>query len=89
MRKVPGYDHRERRWRHLDPCQLETVVIADVPRVKCSEDGVVTMEVPWAETGSSHTGPFERWSLRHREQFRNAIYFHLGGLDLYPKAVMT
>ena len=24
---------------------------------------------------------------RNRERFRNAIYFHLGGLDLYPKGV--
>jgi len=23
--------------------------------------------------------------LRNRERFKNAIYFHLGGLDLYPK----
>ena len=26
---------------------------------------------------------------RNRERFRNAIYFHLGGLDLYPDAVAT
>jgi transposase len=25
---------------------------------------------------------------RNRERFRNAIYFHLGGLDLYPKAIL-
>ena len=24
---------------------------------------------------------------RNRENFRNAIYFHLGGLDLYPAGV--
>jgi transposase len=24
---------------------------------------------------------------RNRECFRNAIYFHLGGLDLYPEAL--
>ena len=24
--------------------------------------------------------------FRNRDRFRNAIYFHLGGLDLYPKA---
>ena len=23
--------------------------------------------------------------FRNRDRFRNAIYFHLGGLDLYPK----
>ena len=26
---------------------------------------------------------------RNRERFRNAIYFHLGGFDLYPDAVAT
>ena len=26
---------------------------------------------------------------RNRERFRNAIYFHLGGLDLYPDTVAT
>ena len=26
---------------------------------------------------------------RNRENFRNAIYFHLGGLDLYPHALRS
>ena len=26
---------------------------------------------------------------RNRERFRNAIYFHLGGLDLYPAVVQS
>jgi len=26
---------------------------------------------------------------RNRERFRNAIYFHLGGLDLYPDALRS
>ena len=25
--------------------------------------------------------------IRNRDRFRNAIYFHLGGLDLYPGGV--
>jgi transposase len=25
--------------------------------------------------------------FRNRERFRNAIYFHLGGLDLYPASL--
>lgn len=37
----PGYDHRERRWRHLDTCQYQTVLVAEVPRVRCAEHGVV------------------------------------------------
>jgi len=27
--------------------------------------------------------------FRNRERFRNAIYFHLGGLDLYPGCAMA
>lgn len=26
--------------------------------------------------------------FRNRDRFRNAIYFHLGGLDLYPASVL-
>ena len=55
----PGYDKRHRRWRHLDTCQLKTLLVADVPRVECSEHGVVTVRVPWAEPGSGFTALFE------------------------------
>lgn len=55
----PGYDKRVRRWRHLDTCQLKTVLVADVPRVQCPEHGVVTIRVPWAEPGSGFTALFE------------------------------
>jgi len=33
--------------------------VADVPRVECSEHGVVTVDVPWAEPGSGFTALFE------------------------------
>lgn len=55
----PGYDSRKRRWRHLDTCQYKTILVADVPRVRCKEHGVVTMSVPWAEPGSGFTALFE------------------------------
>lgn len=55
----PGYDSRTRRWRHLDTCQYKTILVADVPRVKCEEHGVVTVSVPWAESGSGFTAMFE------------------------------
>src|SRR5574337_1912514 len=29
--KVPGYDRKLRRWRHLDACQFTTWIEADVP----------------------------------------------------------
>lgn len=53
------YDRRERRWRHLDTCQLRTVLVAQVPRVSCSEHGVLQVKVPWAEPGSAFTALFE------------------------------
>jgi len=53
------YDHRERRWRHLDTCQLRTILVADVPRVSCSEHGVLQIKIPWGEPGSRFTAMFE------------------------------
>ena len=55
----PGYDSRERRWRHLDTCQYRTILIAELPRVRCAEHGVLQMEAPWAEPGSRFTALFE------------------------------
>ena len=48
----PGYDTRDRRWRHLDTCQYQTILAARVPRVDCPEHGVHQVKVPWAEPGS-------------------------------------
>lgn len=58
-KQSPGYDTRTRRWRHLDTCQYKTILVADVPRVKCKEHGVVTVSVPWAEPNSGFTAMFE------------------------------
>jgi transposase len=58
-KESPGYDMRPRRWRHLDTCQYKTILVADVPRVKCEEHGVITVSVPWAEPGSVFTALFE------------------------------
>ena len=59
----PGYDHRERRWRHLDTCQYRTILIADLPRVQCAEHGVVQVAVPWSEPGSRFTALFEALAI--------------------------
>ena len=55
----PGYDERERRWRHLDTCQYRTILVANIPRVNCPEHGVRQLDVPWAEEGSRFTALFE------------------------------
>jgi transposase len=51
----PGYDTRRRSWRHLDTCQFKTILLADVPRVNCTEHGVLQITTPWAEPGSGFT----------------------------------
>ena len=53
------YDMRPRRWRHLDTCQYPTILVAEVPRVECSEHGVHQVAVPWSEAGSRFTALFE------------------------------
>jgi len=55
----PGYDKRERHWRHLDTCQYRTILIADVPRVQCPRHGVRQIDVPWAEPHGRFTALFE------------------------------
>lgn len=53
------YDSRPRRWRHLDTCQYETILIAEVPRIECPDHGVRQVRVPWSEPGSRFTALFE------------------------------
>lgn len=54
-----GYDSLPRRWRHLDTCQFQTILVADVPRCNCDKHGVKQIKVPWAEPGSGFTALFE------------------------------
>jgi len=59
------YDHApERRWRHLDTMQFETILVARIPRVNCPEHGVKTIEVPWAGKNSRFTLMFEAFAIR-------------------------
>lgn len=59
------YDHApERRWRHLDTCQLETILVAKVPRVKLQDGRVVTVPVPWAQKNSRFTLMFEGFAIQ-------------------------
>lgn len=53
------HDRRKRRWRHLDTCQHQTIVVAGIPRVRCGEHGVRQVHVPWAEPGSRFTALME------------------------------
>jgi transposase len=58
-------DHAEQRsWRHLDSCQFKTFLHARIPRVECSEHGVVQVDVPWAAARSRFTALMERWIVQ-------------------------
>lgn len=53
----------ERRWRHLDTMNFETVIQARTPRSNCRECGVKTVEVPWAGKNSRFTLMFEAFAI--------------------------
>ena len=62
-REASGYDVRERRWRHLDTMQYQTVLVGKMPRVECPEHGVKQVKAPWAEPGSRFTAMFEALAI--------------------------
>lgn len=45
----------KRTWRHLDTCQFETIIEAEVPRVKYANGKTEEVTVPWAERYSRVT----------------------------------
>ena len=58
------YDHQpERRWRHLDTCQYQTILHAAPPRSDCPEHGPRVVKLPWAEPNSRFTALFERLAI--------------------------
>jgi transposase len=66
------YDHQvERRWRHLDTCQFQTILHASPPRSDCPHHGPRVVKLPWAEPNSRFTALFEalaiEW-LKHASQ---------------------
>jgi transposase len=59
---VHGYE--ERRWRHLDTMQFETVLIARVPRLKYADGSTELAATPWAGKHSRFTLMFEAWAVQ-------------------------
>lgn len=57
------HDYEERRWRHLDSCQFQTIIVSRVPVVRCPEHGTQTVAVPWAEKCARCTRLFERLAI--------------------------
>ena len=60
--------------RHLDG--ILTAVVAKVTNARAESINAGIQKVKYSARG-----------FRNRKRFRNAIYFHLGGLDLYPAGV--
>ena len=77
----PGYDHRHRKWRHLDMCAYRTVIEADVPRVACPEHGVRTVSVPWAEPKARFTAAFESLTIDWLKEASVSAVARLMGLS--------
>lgn len=55
----PRYDRRERRWRHLNTMQFQTILQAEMARVECPEHDVLQVHALWSEEGSGFTALFE------------------------------
>ena len=64
-KKAPIYDHgKERTWRHLDTCDLQTYIHAKLPRIDCAEHFVQQIEISWAKDYSRFTKLMERYILK-------------------------
>ena len=57
------HEWKTRQWRHLDTCQLKTIIEASVPRVKCAKHGTLMVRVPWADPHGRFTALFERTAI--------------------------
>lgn len=77
----PRYDTRTRRWRHLDTCQFQTVLRAEVPRVKCLKHGVKLVQVPWADRTTKFTALFEARVIRWLQEASISAVAGLFGLS--------
>lgn len=58
------YDHtRQRAWRHLNTCQLQTFIQANLPRINCFQHGIQQIETNWAIKHSRLTHQMENYIL--------------------------
>ena len=58
-----AHDFQEKTWRHLNFFQHHCYITAKVPRTRCPDHGVKTVQVPWARKGSKFTLLFEQAAL--------------------------
>jgi transposase len=64
-KSVGGYDHApERRWRHLNICQLQSEIVCALPRGQCKGcQKVYTVRAPWEGRSRGLTQEFEAFAL--------------------------
>jgi transposase len=64
-KSISGYDHApERRWRHLNVCQLQSEIVCALPRGRCKEcKRVYTVRAPWEGRSRGLTQEFEAFAL--------------------------
>ena len=61
---APLYDHLPaRQWRHLDTCQMQTFIVASLPRTDCPIHGKRSVTANWSNRNSRFTLLFERFAL--------------------------
>jgi transposase len=58
-----AYDTVERTWQHMNFFQHSCFIHARVPRIKTEDEGIKTLEVPWARRGSGFTLLFEAMAM--------------------------
>lgn len=63
--------YEERRWRHLDTMQFETIIQARVPRVRWPDGRTEMVMAPWAQARSRWTLMFEAIAVRVLQNSRS------------------
>ena len=75
----PIHDQEERTWRHLNFFQYKTYIHASLPRTRCKDHGVKTVDVPWARKGSGFTLLFEAWVVELAKHLPVDVIAHMIG----------
>jgi len=60
---VKAYDTEPKKWKHLNFFQYECYIHARVPRIKCNNDGITQVLLPWARERSDLTLLFEAFAM--------------------------
>lgn len=62
-KKVKAYDTTEKEWRHLSFFQYACYLVVRIPRIDCSDDGILQIDVSWARDGADFTFLFEPFAM--------------------------